>query len=327
MRVALIKTVGLLVLCAGLQVFVSVYGFPVSVSEMLGDDNARVYRNLEQEAFSSKDESLLLFFADSVDFYTSPDDTDTRSISMMVEDRSGLRLIAVSGRAYHAGIFADYLEYALREDRINIQTVIVSVNLRSFSTYWIKNPEWQHNDLRRFLQYDSPAYRIFFRPLRAFKYYRDRGMNAYSFRRIELADEHGGIGRLGDYIGDQYRHANPENIRRKVELAYIEPIDSRNPRIKGLKRIVDLAEAHGAALIVYLTPVDYQACRAYAGPRMMQRLLDNTSFIKDQIPSVEDLVFALKSDQFYYGEPYPNEHLTDSGRLFVADKILGWIKQ
>jgi hypothetical protein len=303
--------------------------YPVSTSELIGDDREALVQRLHS---GLNTQSNVLFFCDSVDFYISPDDVDQRFLSQMIAD--GLphnSIIAATGRAMHAGIYNDTLTYISAQQLALPNCVVIPINLRSFASYWVWNPGWQFNDYRRFLVMDSPGYRFLVRPLTAFRYYTDYGISQHAYDNMILRDRYHDLGLLKDYFGPRYEHADDDAISHRIDLYYAEPIQPDHVRLRDLIAIQQWGVEHSIPTIFYVTPVDIDIIRLKGRQETAEQVEANADFIintlKQTGAEVYNLAFAFPSESFYYGEPYPNEHLNQTGRMELADKVIRMINQ
>ena len=83
-----------------------------------------------------KDSTDIIYLGESSNHSFSPADKDQRAISDMSEDMMpGHTVARLSKDACHAGIYYDILANIPRKS--DVQTVIVTVNMRTFTSEWI----------------------------------------------------------------------------------------------------------------------------------------------------------------------------------------------
>jgi hypothetical protein len=108
-------------------------------------------------------------------------------------------------------------------------------------------------------------------------------------------------------------------------------VDKNHRKVKSLLEAIDTLQESGIKAVFYITPIDYQTGKQYLGDRFSERLAENVRFIKSlfsgQGYAVLDFSMSLESQCFIWGWKsqetfvYPNEHLKESGRSFVAAQL------
>ena len=101
-------------------------------------------------------------------------------------------------------------------------------------------------------------------------------------------------------------------------------MDKNHEQFKLLNNIIDLAGETGIKLYIYLTPINFEEGARYVGPDFIKQTTTNAevvcSVIKEKNLSCLNLAFSLNSG--YFASPiYPNEHLDEKGRKFIAEQI------
>jgi hypothetical protein len=100
-------------------------------------------------------------------------------------------------------------------------------------------------------------------------------------------------------------------------------------KFKSMLNVVDILHKHNIMILFYITPIDYQAIEKFVGNQSRKILLENIRTIKSSLLEknikVIDLAFELGTKSFTYGF-YPNEHLKEKGRKFVAQQLSKSIK-
>jgi len=94
--------------------------------------------------------------------------------------------------------------------------------------------------------------------------------------------------------------------------------------IRSLKKIIEIADKTNIKLYVYITPIDFEGGTKYVGSDFAEQTKNNTKKICaileiNNLPCL-NLAFDLDSGYFDFDE-FPNEHLNEQGRKYVADKL------
>jgi hypothetical protein len=136
-RYTVYKILALLVtVCISAFVYKKIYWIPE-----LKDQGPMLY-NLQEYQWHND----LLYFGESSNYWVSPEDTDKRSISDMINDSiPGMRLSGLQVPAYHAGMFLPVIRMIDTSSRV--RSLVITMNLRSFGQPWIYST--QENALMR----------------------------------------------------------------------------------------------------------------------------------------------------------------------------------
>jgi hypothetical protein len=168
----------------------------------------------------------------------------------------------------------------------------------------------------------GPA-RIFLKPIRIFKLIKNRFTKEQFDQRPVYCDDKV-IGIIWDYDCANAKHVTHEMIRRTLIMHYMEPLKPDHQRLKEMTQIVDILRKLDINLIFYITPVNVQKGEAYLPGKFNERVSANTAVIKTVLRKhgvdVLDLSESLP-DAYFSRDVYPNAHLAQQGRLFVAQNL------
>jgi len=298
--------------------------YPITIDEMIPNSFDKI--NSLDTFLATTSGNTYIYFSDSVDFYHSPEDKDKRSISSLLIDRlPGWQGHVVAHKAYHVGVYRSFLEYITKQSSSFPKVVVVPINLRSFSTYWMYNPSWQFLNLRQYLEYNSWIYRIFFKPIKGFQVSEKKALPDSEYKRLTLNIRGEEYGFLRDYFGDQFRETSQANFIKKIYLYYGETIREDSIRLSELVELANLGKKIGIRVIFYITPVDFITCKQYVGEAIVNTFTQNikkiSGALRNKNVELYDFSFLLSPTHFYYGSPYPNEHLNQKGRGKLANQI------
>ena len=319
----MVKVVLLFTIVVPVHVIFTIYVYPPSSTEMVGRTHLSQLAALK--SCIGKEANTIIFLGDSVNFSYAPSDRDKRRISEMLQDSlPDFRVVAIDHRAYHMGVYRGFVS-RLTGSANKPNLVIIPVNLRSITTHWVKNPSWQFVDLQRYLLFDGVLFRVFFRPMRSFKIYRDSTLSEVAFSRTPLYDGDIKVGTVKDYQSVSREDASTRNTKAMITYYYMEKLQEKNPRACDLVAISQMVKQTDLKVLFYITPIDYQKCDTVLGDRFSQRIKENKAIVRNLLErekiDVLDLSFSLPSDGFYYRSQYPDEHLNEKGRKAVASML------
>ncbi|MDO8574898.1 MAG: hypothetical protein Q7R61_01330, partial [bacterium] len=132
------------------------------------------------------------------------------------------------------------------------------------------------------------------------------------------------IGVAGDFDNHYVYSPDAESVRKLYIFTFMQNLDKNHEQIKLLENIIDLANKTSIKLYVYLTPINFEEGTKYIGPDFIKQTTANTeiicSVLKGKNLPCLNLAFSLSSD--YFASPiYPNEHVNEKGRKFIAERI------
>ncbi|MCQ2276046.1 MAG: hypothetical protein MJZ87_03770 [Bacteroidales bacterium] len=280
----------------------------------------------------------IIYLAESSNHSYDVHDTDTSHISQMLGRHfPNHRISSLTKDACHAGIYYDVLRNIPKKN--DIQTVIVTVNLRSFSSEWI------YSDLEVPLQKEqvfmkkAPA--LFKRMLIAFKAYNHWTEN----EREEIVRD--GIKRQKlDFpyyfpyknaaawdkaIGSQDHLYNGQQVSMDTIVltchyikSFAYQMSEDNPRVKDFDKIVKLCKRRGWRLVLHILPDNIDQIQALAGPDLVFLMKQNANYIvKRYGPQGVTVVNNqnIVRDRSFRDRDFPTEHYNQVGRQAIADAI------
>lgn len=291
-----------------------------------------------------KDSTDIIYLGESSNHSYSPEDEDQRPISDMIGDMMpGHKVARLSKGACHAGIYYDILRNIPRKSPV--KTVIVTVNMRSFSS------EWLYADLEKPLQKEqifmrkAPA--LYKRMLVAFKAYAHWSES----ERTKLVRE--GLKKqtlhlpyyfpyknANDWdhaIGSQSYLYNGKKVSQDTIVLtchYIKDfayqLDDKNPRIKDFDRIVRLCHRRGWETVFNIVADNMDQIKTLAGPDLEFLMKQNAQYIihryEPQGVKVVNNQYMVRDRDFFERE-FPTEHYTQRGRKTIAENIVERMKE
>lgn len=265
----------------------------------------------------------VVYFGDSSASNYGRNDSDKSSLPQMLGKILGERtLVSIDNPAYAAGIFLEFSKYMIRE-KYYPEYVVIPINIRSFSPSWDKNPGYQFEDQKEIL--NSKLSFMFLKSIEAFD--KKNRLSEISQSEFENTDVFNGeeiVGKVKDFEGHEFRNYSEENMKDSILYFYMFSLTEDHRKISSLSQIAQILTENNIKPIFYITPVDYETGERYFPGQFSERLKHNTELIKSVLEKnnvrVMDLSIILGSD-FFAWERYPNEHLNEKGREYVAKKI------
>ena len=296
----------------------------------------------EQIDFPSQIDSLddglnkntdIFLFGDSVINWYDKKDTCKDSIASMISKKlDSYTLTAITHPSYHMDVYAAYAHYIATQSK-RPKLVIISINMRSFSPSWDLNPGMQFESIVRMLTYGNIfLVRMVYRPLQVFKlnlFKQDNEITEHDFANTPVYNGPVKVGLVKDFIGARFAKYSEENMRKKIIFYYMNTITVRHRKFQSMLDIVNAFKLKDIPVLFYITPVDYQTGEKYFPGTFKKHVEKNArgitrAFISRNIP-ILDLSLALGTDHFTW-DMYPNEHLNEKGRMFVADQLVNTIQ-
>lgn len=286
----------------------------------------------------------VIYLGESSNNTTRGDDLDKRKISDFVADYyPGLGFYDLTKPAAHAGIFKVLLDHMPEESEV--ETVIVTLTLRSFNAQWIHSP--LETSLQKSLVLLRPNPPLVNRFLLSFKAYdikdgdertkdfqkqweRDLFHFPYEFPHENVMDWDRWMSHTG------IRNDSGEVDRERTILAchYIKAygfqIDTlSNPRIADFNAIVKLARERQWNLVFNLMAENTGKAAELVGEDLIFLMNENRKLLKDYYGSrgvrvVDNL--DMVEDEQYIDQNWTTEHYAEKGRKTIARQVAEELK-
>lgn len=286
------------------------------------------------------DSADVIYIGESSNITIRGDDIDKRPISAFISDLfPGLNVYDITKAASHSGIYKTLLAN-IPEDS-DVETIIVTLNMRSFNASWIFSE--LETPLRKsmVLLKDYPP--LFKRFLLSFK--------AYDIKTIEEREQQFKERWAKDTLHFPYHFPHKNVIEwdkwmattgimdsvgnkdyKKTELAchyiktYAFQIDTvNNPRIKDFNEIIELARDRGWNIILNLLSENVEKAEKLVGKDLTYLMEENRKilieyFQKTRNIAVVDNFYAVEDEQFI-DQDWTTEHYAEEGRKTVAKNV------
>lgn len=273
----------------------------------------------------------VLLFGDSVALRVSRDDINTDTLDQMLAKklRGKASLLCIAHTAYHTEVFGSLLK-VLTVTRTNPKLVVLPVNLRSFSPQWDLYPAWQFNDEIRAAE----------------SYLANPSLDITSVTEVvvtpDLLERFDAIpvkyaltdkSRIGQFrtaitskpTSEQQRRSRLRDI---FIYHYTYPLTSDHRKLVALGDCVRTLAGLNIPLMVYCTPINWQAGVRYVGKDFVTAVRENrdtiasglSGYARDTRTRFADFSMLLGSDCFF-SDHDPTEHLNERGRWRLTDEL------
>lgn len=273
----------------------------------------------------------VIYFGDSTLFTVDPVEADKAHLNEMVQRLAPeWRVGGLAFDAYHLGLYEYFCTYIARKP-LHPRAVIIPINLATLSPYWENRPAYQFERVKLFLKHDSKWFRAFYRPLATFRAFKLNPVDPARYRQTPIRDGFETVGTVESFTSPKYEVWSEKNAHDQIIMRYMASLTDEDPNLQAMRRIVRALKSVGIQMVFYITPVDYETCVKYMGDRFRDRIRENVAVIQAQLreegETALDLTLDLPASAFWWGATYPNEHLNQTGRLYVAQQITGALKK
>lgn len=266
----------------------------------------------------------VVFFGDSTVFFTHPEDADKSSIPTFLQGLTDeLSVVAVYSAAFDPQLYADFAQYMRKHGAVN-RFVVFPINLRLYAPQ-LNTYHYRYFDKERlFLKNDSVIFRWLYGPLSTFKTFNFRSVSEKDFAMAPVLDGEKNLGPVGIFNPLREIEVDDTQRARIITFFFMYSLKPDDPAPQALKRMVKQLAAAGITAVPYFTPVDMASCREALGSQFDTRIEENLAVLRGLLEELEVDYLDLSSSlgpEFFAWTHYPNDHLKDSGRKYVAERI------
>lgn len=277
----------------------------------------------------------ILFFGDSVLLRISRDDTDMDTLDRMLAKKMNgkVNLLCIAHTAYHMQVYKNLIS-VLEVTKRKPKVVILPINLRSFSPQWDFYPAWQFRDEIRAIEsyLSNPSLEI-----------ASVGEVPETANLLRLFDaipvkypltELNRIGQFRSMIASKPKNEDQKKYRLRHIFVYhyMYPLTDDHPKIKAFEECVRMLSALQIPLVLYVTPINWEAGRKYVGREFIEIVKANVNMISNRLSPDQtdnkvrfgDFSTLLEAGCFF-SDDNATEHLNQQGRTQLADEIMKMI--
>lgn len=293
----------------------------------------------------AEDNCQIVYTGESSNHTSAPYDNDKRWISDYISDYFPMMKCGnMTKNASHGEVYYHLLNNI--PENAAVETVIVTMNLRSFGYDWIESNLETAIQKQLVLLKDNPP--LFNRFLLAFKAYdiksdserneirayhrrNDKLVFPYPFKYDNVAD--------WDYAKACQKVIDNDGNRnqRLTELAchYIKGfafiIDEENPRINDFDNIVALAEKRGWNLVFNLMAENVDRINELVGSDLIFLMKQNRDYLINRYEPLDNVTVVdnlddLRNDMFI-DKHWISEHYCEMGRRTIANNVAQAVRQ
>ena len=287
----------------------------------------------------AEDSCVVVYTGESSNHTFSWADKDRRKISDFIFDYfPDVRCGDMTKDASHAEVYY-YLLKNIPEDA-PVNTVIVTMNLRSFGYNWIESSLETAIQKQLVLLKDNPP--LFNRFKLAFKAY-DMSTNAERTKHRVYHRNHDTLvfpyhfdyhtSFEWDYNINKKGVLNPDGTRNQektlMAITFIQQyafqIHDDNPRVKDFDNIVKLAKQRHWNLIFNILAENTELAQELVGDDLLFLMHQNRDYLVKRYGNMEHVIIVdnldAVADSCFIDRTFTTEHYSEAGRRKIADKI------
>jgi len=287
------------------------------------------FANEYDQMLAETENANLVYFGDCSDAYRSEGMELQPGIGDLMDENFGdLNVANLSANGFHPGTYLKLIKMIEHQQNDNIKTLVVTMNLRAFSTKIIHDFTYDPI-INRQLQLVEP--RVPALVNRAWITYHRNPAN-YRARMENLIEE----GWKKDSLPEGYEYptlfdwyhsydSDPENwtIENDYAQTYLYDfgflINDRNERVQDFDEIVKLCERNNWKLYFHIVPIDFKSATNNVGAKLTRLISLNKKYLVNRYKNVIDNSGLLESEDFI-GD-YAGSHYTLGAREQMAEKI------
>lgn len=290
------------------------------------------------------DSCRIVYVGESSNNHFGSEEVNRRKISAYTSDYfPNVKMGDMTREASHAQTYYYMLKH-IPEDA-SVETVVVTMNLRSFGPSWIYSRLETALRKQIVLLKDYPP--LFNRFLLAFKAYPIRneeewGEMVREYRRTALLDfpyefPFSTSAEWNDSLAWYgWRDENGKRDQAKTDLAchyiktYAFNINDDNPRVADFDAIVELCRQRGWHLVFNLMAENVDKTNVLVGEDLLFLMRRNRDYLLQRYGSLDDVVvvdnMSLVRDVNFIDQTWTTEHYYEEGRRIVADNLAKTLK-
>lgn len=287
----------------------------------------------------------IIYLGESSNTNFREEDLDKRSISEFIGDHFPDKVSCdITKNASHAGIYKILLQNIPKDHRV--ETIIVTLNLRSFNAQWIysdletplrkslvliKNyPPLMNRALLSFKAFDDASIEEREAQFKA-KWEKDEFNFPYEFPYKDVIEWDRAMAQQGVYNEQGERDAAMTNLACHYIKGYAFQIDTLDhPRIKDFNSIIKLADKRGWKLVFNLMAENTEQASELVGKDLLFLMEENRKILVEYFEArgviVVDNMYAVPDEQFT-DRTWTTEHYGEKGRKIIARNVANRVKE
>lgn len=293
--------------------------------------------NLSRKAV--KERANIIYTGESSNITTRDDDLDKRYISDFIGDHfPNLTLVDLTKEASHAEIYYELIRN-IPDTLSSLNTVIVTLNLRSFNAEWIYSKLETPLQKSLVLIKDHPPF--FNRFLLSFKgyYIKDEKESwelihkkwekdkfnldiPFPYKNVKEWDKD--IATKGIIINGKRNEAATQLATTYVKTYGFVIDTNNNPRIKDFDNIVKLAKERNLNLVFNLLAENVEKAQKLVGDELVYLMKLNRDILVDRYTKMGVIVvdnLEVVEDEEFIDQNWTTEHYAEKGRKTIAKNV------
>lgn len=270
-----------------------------------------------------RNKTQIIYFGDSIIKTTEKKDLDNSSIvEMLSKINPNYTIGDFSDGGNYMRIFEAYIKYISKSPN-KPGAVIIPINLYFFSPGRNMEPGFQFE--KEIFYFTAPHFATyFFRPLAIFGAINLNTVKRPEYLQLPVYYGKEKIGVVSDFDNSNSNATTTENLRNLYIFEFMYNLDKNHRQLKELDNIIDLTNKSGIKLYVYITPIDFKNGERYVGADLAKQITANAQTVCSILEekNLPCLNLSLSLDSSYFSHLiYPNEHVNEKGRRFIAEQI------
>ncbi|MCB9100547.1 MAG: alpha/beta fold hydrolase [Anaerolineales bacterium] len=286
-----------------------------------------------------QDDTDIIYFGDSTLIYPVGQVTTGEILQEMVPEQT---IGQIAHPAYNADLYRRYADYIIRFDH-RPDSVIIPINMHSFSPEWDRRPAYQFATEKVVLTYGPLLSTIVYRPLATFGGF-DSPISQADYWHTPVFSGTTPVGQVGDFeerlghatfaaqannvASAYYRNLpgdnDPATLETSLVYYYMGTLDPHHRKIQALLDTARRLKAGGIKPIFYITPINTQLGDRVLGETFSRQIEANTVVVEQAFrrEKLDVLNLALTLEPYYFVD---TEHLTENGKARVAEALAALI--
>lgn len=310
-------------------VLLSLFGMNKVYSVLFYEEDLQKFAPIINEIRAIPHSAKILYIGESSNITSHRSDPDKRPISALIGRHYPEGLVThLTQPAGHLGIFYAMLQAV--DPKTEIETVVLTVNLRSFNAEW-KNSQLESNLQKSAIMIgpEAPLYKRF---LLSFKAY----SNESDAIRERIIHEHWKAHKLDVSTNFPYKymldwrdayeksHISNKSLGAEFITTYAFSINEFDERFNELDKIIDLADKRGWKLLVNILPENIESAEGFVGTELVSLMEKNVAVITEYLTQKNVPFVNLNKtlpNKYFMDKEWPTEHYVYEGRKIIADQL------
>ena len=273
------------------------------------------------DGFHYASKHKILIFGDSVSLRTAKEDKDLRTLGDIICEilPNDLNARLLTHSAYNLEMYS-YLTEVLFKLNNKPEYIIIPINIRSFSPQWFLKPEWKfEREIKIIHKFLGQSYNSNIKTEEEF-------LSTHVEYPLTDIDQ---IGKFQKVIEKKVQDGNEQIDRKRLIFIYhyLNKLTQNHELIKFFIRLIKVTKEANVKIFFYITPINIESGTEFVGKDFSQIVKNNINqlmdiFISNQHKNVSlHNYYDLLTKESFFNNQIATEHLNESGRIKLANKI------